>query len=593
MPLFRPAIRRPSSIEPLRFFPRARVGLAALLLLALPLAASAAGTFVDPASGKRILWGSLPVTWNLDRGPLGDLSESEAQTLIRAAIQGWNDVDTSRMQLQEGVRLRKDFSWQDANGYDNNLGQFLQDEFLSRGQNPVLLDNDGLMTDILLGSGARFDIIGFAGPFWNSNDVAFFAFALLNGRWLKASAGDQQFTPEEYQAIVAHEMGHFISLDHSQINNHLANNGFPDDDAYVPVMFPTSSDDETLRATPGFDDRVSVSDAYAPRDGSFDANFGVITGRAVFGDGADAPGANVVARKTDDREGTVVTSVTGRLGDFSGDFRIPGLPPGEYEIAVEPLQTLFISGSSVGPYSEFEDDISFSSPVQPEYYSGEPGGGESGDRSQATVVQVVAGQETEIEIRVQDLDLVAERSAHLLALGAPERGGSRGRGFGQTNQYAVVVNDAVETLTITAAPEGDGELQIAINRDDAASPGNFTDLARAGVGETVGITLRRGQTSSTGDGPPLEDGTYFIDVVSFDASPGAFTITAGTQAGPEPTPTPIPDTPIGVGQQVLDLFQIGASWQQEIADPGTGVDFDGSGRVGREDLYMLLDDQAR
>ena len=557
------------------------------LLVLCPASAPAAGTFIYAGTGEPILWHKNPVTWNLDRGPLGEMTESAAAAMVRRAVHAWDDVPTTGLRLEEGSRLRKDYTWTDVNGeHKNNWTLFVEDEFYPT-YNPVILDNDGLMTDFLLGSGARYDVIGFAAPFSSGSNIVY-AIALFNGRWLKAAAGDMRFEPDEYEAVVVHELGHFVGLDHSQINGHLANNGNPEDDAYVPVMFPTSSDDETYRSTPRFDDMVALSAAYPPSDGSFESQFGVIAGEAVYANGNGAPGANVVARKVDDRNLTVATSVTGYQADYTGRFRIPGLPPGEYEVWIEPIQLGYTGGSSVGPYSETQSGLSFTSPIQPEYYNGDDESPETVDnRCALTTVQVTAGQETEVNFGVRDLEIEDERPAFLLAYDIPEHGGVAGNYGSLNNQFAVVVNDETEFLTISAEPINDASLQIAVNRNAAAASGNYIDLAKAAAGETVYITFQRNSVSSTGNGPALESGTYFIDVVGLGTEPASYTLTASAAAGPEPTPTPVPPFPPGLGIHALDLLRFGNTWQSSATDTGVEIDFDASGRIDSGDIIRL------
>ena len=90
-------------------------------------------------------------------------------------------------------------------------------------------------------------------------------------------------------------------------------------------------------------------------------------GARVYADGEPVLGAMVNARLVDDRFHTVVNIQTDTFEAFNGEFMIPGLPPGEYEVWIEPV----IPGSKVGSH---ESHVNYF-PIRPEYYSGRTRGG--------------------------------------------------------------------------------------------------------------------------------------------------------------------------------------------------------------------------
>ena len=127
------------------------------------------------------------------------------------------------------------------------------------------------------------------------------------------------------------------------------------------------------------DDVAVVSQLY-PTAG-FAAATGKISGHIYFSDGISAAqGVNVIARLVDDsgtpqnesrriavssvsgylftgNAGNVITGSAGsRFGSrdtaLIGYYEIPGLQPGTYTLQVEPINSLFLDGSSVGPIGQ-------------------------------------------------------------------------------------------------------------------------------------------------------------------------------------------------------------------------------------------------
>jgi len=190
--------------------------------------------------------------------------------------------------------------------------------------------------------------------------------------------------PAEFKAVMIHEFGHMIGLDHSQINlNCLTSYCAPgsDDLEGVPTMFPVLIDAAAM-STLATDDIAAISLLYPetvsnpPSQVPFASTTGRITGHVLFSDGqTPAQGFNVIARKTDNPLVTAVSCVSGFLytadvgspvipswygspygsrdPTLIGYYVLPGLPPGDYTVEVEAIHNSepipFVDGSSVGP----------------------------------------------------------------------------------------------------------------------------------------------------------------------------------------------------------------------------------------------------
>jgi hypothetical protein len=200
-----------------------------------------------------------------------------------------------------------------------------------------------------------------------------------------------EMTANELDEAITHEIGHFLGLDHSQINlDILLQSIFPcdlDGLAGLPLMFPISLCQ--ARKDVGFpvlstDDVSWISRLY-PKT-TFVDNYGTISGVIYFPDGVSAAqGVNVIARLVDDpnteedeSRRVAVSAVSGYLftgnpgqsvtaslpqsqenntgGSVTGsrDTSLIGyyeiaVPPGTYTVEVESIDPDFVAGSSVGP----------------------------------------------------------------------------------------------------------------------------------------------------------------------------------------------------------------------------------------------------
>ena len=238
------------------------------------------------------------------------------------------------------------------------------------GLSPVIFDADGSIIDSMFGAGARFDILGVAAidtPIAVATAITGASIvvngAFLDGLGLPESPPDVS-TIEAVRAIVVHEAGHFVNLDHSVVNAELADDGDPANDIYVPTMYPVAVDDEAQVARLNPDDGAALFGLYRSE--------GPLLAGTVVVAGLPYQGAEVIARRLDDPLLYAYSAVSGarffpcHAGSTCdpcttacdpghpperGAYTIRGLEAGSYEVTLSQLDTRFslANGTFVGP----------------------------------------------------------------------------------------------------------------------------------------------------------------------------------------------------------------------------------------------------
>nr|MBP9212518.1 matrixin family metalloprotease [Bacteroidota bacterium] len=298
------------------------------------------------------------ITYKTDLGAMGSFTNTVATNLVTASFSTWQSVSTAQITFTNGGQLASDVT---SANYTNFIDKF------SDGVNPVIFDTDGSIIDALFGANSSNSTIGFAGSsyFTSGPNAGFYAEgqSVMNGKM-----ANNPFTEAQFKATFVHEFGHFIGLDHSQINVPFVSDGNTANDAHIPTMYPTSTDDDTHLATLNPDDISAVSQLYPKA--TFASTTGKISGTVVRFDNSVVRGANVVAVSTgSDSLTNQISTVTDYLVQNNGTFTVQGLAAGNYYIRIEQVKNSFIKGSSVGPYATSATDLSFINPVVTEYYN--------------------------------------------------------------------------------------------------------------------------------------------------------------------------------------------------------------------------------
>lgn len=411
-----------------------RVALAAfssLLLLPQGLVSGGGPLLVGGPSfgtpGVPLVWdtnSAKPISYRVDAGPLSQLANGGTVVVTNASgvarIQGmfsnWQAVPTADLALANAGTISAvgAFAGGDVKTVQDYLavrgdtsGQTTPDpaSCAGGGQNPIIFDADG---SIFAALGLPPEVIGFEFPCAQDPTTGKItaAGAILNGKFqdgIDDGGSNLELSTSYFDQAFTHEFGHFLGLDHSQINvdvllrDNQQNTLTPcttDETAGMPLMFPVLGlcPAKTTLGLPmlSVDDIAWISKLYpvtgTPGQGktAFVSAYGLITGTVYFSDGVTpAQGVNVIARSTTlpDRNAVSVTSgflFTGNPGQMVtcqdpanptpqtcsnpgdvlgsrdpgkiGYFEIP-VPPGTYSLSVESIYAGFQGGSGIGPLS--------------------------------------------------------------------------------------------------------------------------------------------------------------------------------------------------------------------------------------------------
>lgn len=326
----------------------------------------AGGYLVVTNTGIPYKWNpSIPVPFNPDQGTLGLLSSSEAVGLVLDNFNLWStsNISTSSLSFTNAGLLPIDVTTvTDFNALTGSAD----------GRSPIIFDTDGSLFNAL---GFPPGVLGFAGPEFITTSAPFYiteGFSALNGAWIDGNTSDgREISRDEFARVLAHEFGHFLNLDHTQVNAHYFI-GDRDDPGFVTygpppttsinIMFPFVLGINEPTA-PQTDDVRTISALYP--SGNFSNNFGTIKGSVFRNDGTSLlQGVNVIVRNPSNPFIDASSNVSGALffpgfqappggspdPALRGAYSLSGLNPGtSYTVEIVNVNSRFSGGSSVGP----------------------------------------------------------------------------------------------------------------------------------------------------------------------------------------------------------------------------------------------------
>ncbi len=333
-----------------------------LLCLLLSPGLDAYGPRSVTAMGHVVKW-SLPVRIDLECDL--DVRGKDVTALIDEGLSRWADLSESNLSYDRqrlGVDVNAD-----------NVCCYLYDSSAcpsgprSDGKNPIVIDDDGTVVAKFFGTGNQFVTLGFAAivTFDSSTGAAAKGEAVFNAACLQGVAmeGCQllglSFSDDDFTSFIVHEIGHFLGLNHSQVNLDEADDADTSNDDKITTMYSFFIQGNGANfKTPERDDAMGLAFLY-PEE-SFAGSTFTVSGTVRDDDGTSGFAcANLVARNTDPNQTRTdaISFVSGQLcpnGVFDdscdGDYSIQGLNPSQsYTVEVEPIDASFRNSSGIPP----------------------------------------------------------------------------------------------------------------------------------------------------------------------------------------------------------------------------------------------------
>lgn len=348
-----------------------------IFLLILSASAFAGGPFIVTEDGVPVFWGENPtVEYHPEEGSCSTFSNAEMLTKLADVLSAWDDLPEVDMSFDQVNDALTDI---DGDNYETYLytgsGTTTNNATLTDGFNAVAFDNDGDIVAAVAGESNRYFVLGFAAVNGYSATTGQVSdgMAVLNCLCIgehpiygtcETGGTEVVLSEEELDFTILHEFGHFLNLDHSQVNIDFFDDDDATNDVDIPIMFPYAFD--TTSGTALREEDIVALAALYPSDDFLDERC-LITGDVLDEDGNPLRCADVQAT-TDDPSQTVAyvsgasaaaednngdgdTQDSGECNSDCGHFELYLVPGRDYTLSVKSINSAFVGGSGVGPCS--------------------------------------------------------------------------------------------------------------------------------------------------------------------------------------------------------------------------------------------------
>lgn len=336
-----------------------------------PQPSFAGGPYVIADTGVPALWdNSDDIVIHPETGSCAGMDTATMTALIEEVLANWTGLEEVDLAfaINEGG-IDEDI---DGDNYEEYL-VLTEDDAVEDDFSPIIFDNDASIIAAIAGTENQYAVLGLASAAVFSDDGTEIleGQAVINCRCLEGhedgeceddAAGTVVFPLSTVEFTILHEMGHFLNLDHTQVNIDLYSDVTNTEYDNLPVMFPYIVDPDT-QMSPHWDDTTALASLYPSN--SFEGDVCHVTGDLIDEDGNPVRCADVWAVDGDDANTTA--SVSGALAvasddnsdgdtvDFGeceencGHFELWLRPGSEYTISTKPIYSEFTDGSGMGP----------------------------------------------------------------------------------------------------------------------------------------------------------------------------------------------------------------------------------------------------
>lgn len=366
-------------------------------VIALSSTAWAGQALIINEDGDPVVWdasSSSPISIHPESGACGRFSNAQMLASLEANLEEWTGLATVDLAFSivdgeiagvDGCNYTDYLVGVSGNSTANNTAN------VNDSLNPILFDNDGELVDEATGeSNGRYSILGFANPDGFSTSPTDSSLyldivdgqALFNCYCLDDGNGNPAhddcsdvpvvFTDDDLTFTQIHEMGHFLNLDHTQVNLSLYTDSTADNEDDLPTMFPVSVDPDN-QLVPHEDDVVALASLYPSSAfftaGSSSSTYCKVTGSLLDRFGEELRCADVLALASDassknvsftsgayapasDNNGDGDYADVGECNGDCGDFTLYLRPGTSYTVAAASIYSSFIGGSGMGPCAD-------------------------------------------------------------------------------------------------------------------------------------------------------------------------------------------------------------------------------------------------